>query len=167
MLAAACIPYDPEEQDFTLADLREHLAANLSFECTLTEWEGFTMTIPQVRVATAVPLIIQIEDDPEYVPEELAGLADEAEGVLSDDWIEVLRRCMARLDVLEADEETRLDPTQPDVEAVLIEIARFVDGLVHDNVNGEWLVAGGEGPPPGPAPAPPPPSASPPRSGGR
>ncbi len=140
MLAAATIPYDPEEQDFTLQDLRDHLAANLPYECSLTEWQGFSETIPQMRVATAVPLIIQIEDDPEYVPEELAGLADEAEGLLSEDWIELLRRCTARLDVMEADEETRLDPTQPDVEAVLIEIARFVDGIVHDNVNGEWLV---------------------------
>ena len=143
MLAAACIPYDPEEQGFTLEDLRDHLAANLPYECTLTRWEGFSETIPQVRVATAVPLIVQIEDDPEYVPEELAGLAEEAEGVLSGDWVQTIRRCTARLDVTEADEETRLDPTQPDVEAVLIEIARFVDGLVHDNVNGEWLVPEG------------------------
>lgn len=143
MLATATIPYDPEEQDFTLEDLREHLAANLPFECTLTRWQGFSETIPQVRVATAIPLIIQIEDDPDYVPEELAGLADEAEGVLSEDWIQTLRRCTARLDVMEAHEETQLDPTQPDVEAVLIEIARFVDGLVHDNVNGEWLVPEG------------------------
>jgi hypothetical protein len=149
--AAATIPYDPEEWDFTLPDLREHLAANLPFECTLTRWEGFSGTIPQVRVATAVPLIIQIEDDPEHVPEELAGLADEAEGVLSSDWIEALRRCTARLDVMEAGENEpfdiedriELDPTQPDVEAVLIEIARFVDGVVHDNVNGEWLVPEG------------------------
>jgi len=144
MLAAATIPYDPEEQDFTLEDLREHLAANLPFECTLTRWEGFSGTIiPQVRVATAVPLTIQIEDDPEYVPEELAGLAEEAEGVLSGDWVQALRRCTARLDVTEAEEDVQLDPTQPDVEAVLIEIARFVDGLVHDNVNGEWLVPEG------------------------
>jgi hypothetical protein len=143
MLAAATIPYDPEELDFTLQDLREHLAANLPYECALTEWEGFSGTILQVRVATAVPLTIQIEDDPEHVPEELAGLADEAEGVLSDDWIEALRRCTARLDVTEAEEDVQLDPTEPDVEAVLIEIARFVDGLVHDNVNGEWLVPEG------------------------
>ncbi|MFL6261394.1 MAG: hypothetical protein ACJ76Y_16980 [Thermoanaerobaculia bacterium] len=143
MLAAATIPYDPEEQDFTLEDLRDHLAAHLPYECALTEWQGFSAAVPQVRVATAVPLTIQIEDDPEFVPEELAGLADEAEGVLSEDWIELLRRCTARLDVTEADEETALDPTQPDVEAVLIEIARFVDGLVHDNVNGEWLVPEG------------------------
>lgn len=143
MLAAATIPYDPEEQDFTLEDLRDHLAANLPYECTLTEWEGFSETVPQVRVATAVPLTIQIEDDPEFVPDELAGLAEEGEGVLSEDWLQLLRRCTARLDVTEADEETRLDPTQPDVEAVLIEIARFVDGLVHDDVNGEWLVPEG------------------------
>jgi hypothetical protein len=143
MLAAATIPYDPEELDFTLQELREHLAANLPYECTLTEWEGFSETVPQVWVATAVPLIIQIEDDPEYVPDELAGLAEEAEGVLSEDWLQLLRRCTSRLDVTEAEEETQLDPTQPDVEAVLIEIARFVDGLVHDNVNGEWLVPEG------------------------
>ena len=143
MLAAATIPYDPEEQDFTLEELREHLATNLPYECTLTEWQGFSETIPQVRVATAVPLTIQIEDDPEYVPEEMAGLAEEGEGVLSENWLELLRRCTARLDVMEADEETRLDPTQPDVEAVLVEIARFLDSLVHDNVNGEWLVPEG------------------------
>jgi hypothetical protein len=143
MLAAACIPYDPEEQDFTLEDLRDHLATSLPYECALTRWQGFSETIPQVRVATAVPLIIQIEDDPEYVPEEMAGLAEEAEGVLAEDWVQHLRRCTARLDVTEADEETELDPTQPDVEAVLVEIARFVDGLVHDNVNGEWLVPEG------------------------
>ena len=143
MFAAATIPYDPEEHDFTLADLREHLAASLPYECTMTEWEGFTMTIPQVRVATAVPLTIQIEDDPDYVPEELAGMAEEAEGVLSGDWVQLLRRCAARLDVMEAEEDVQLDPAQPDVEAVLIEIARFVDSLVHDNVNGEWLVPEG------------------------
>ena len=143
MFSAATIPYDPEEQDFTLEDLRDHLASNLPYECALTEWEGFSGMVPQVRVATAVPLTIQIEDDPGYVPDEMAGLAEEAEGVLSEDWVELLRRCTSRLDVAEADEETRLDPTQPDVEAVLIEIARFVDGLVHDNVNGEWLVPEG------------------------
>src|SRR3954452_17512391 len=101
MLAAACIPYDPEEQVFGLEDLRDHLAASLPYECALTEWEGFSGPVPQVRVATAVPLIVQIEDDPEFVPEEMAGLANEAEGVLAGDWVQLLRRCTARLDVTE------------------------------------------------------------------
>jgi hypothetical protein len=159
MLAAATIPFDPEEQSFTLEELREHLAANLPYECTLTEWQGFDAQIPQVRVATAVPLTVQIDDDPGYVPEELSILADEAAGVLADEWVELLRRCTARLDVMEADvplpepgedgaihlhAQTRLDPAEPGVEAVLIEVARFVDSLVHDDVNGEWLVPEGE-----------------------
>jgi hypothetical protein len=144
MFAAAVIPYDPDDHVFTLEDLQEHLAANLAFECTLTEWKGFDGTVPQVRVATGVPLTIQIEDDPDYVPDDLADLADRAEGVLSEDWVEVIRQCTARLDVQEAEDAApRLDPGEPDVEAVLIEIARFVDSLAYDNVNDEWLVPEG------------------------
>jgi hypothetical protein len=155
MFSAATIPYDPEEQDFTLQELREHLAAHLAVECTLVEWRGFSLTVPQVRVATAVPLTIQIEDDPDYVPAELADLADRAVGLLSPEWVAALRRCSAKLEVMEADlatpepdeegtlhlvAETRLDPSQPDVEAVLVEIARFAGSLAYDNVNDEWLV---------------------------
>jgi hypothetical protein len=158
MFAAATIPYDPEEQDLTLEDLREHLSATLSVECTLTEWKGFDETVPQLRVATGVPLTIQIEDDPEYVPDDLAELVDLAEGVLTKEWMEALRRCAAKLEVMEADipmpepdengvielaATTRLDPSLPDVEAVIIEIARFVDSLAYDNVNDEWLVPEG------------------------
>jgi hypothetical protein len=158
MFSAATIPYDPEAQELTLEDLRDHLAATLDLECTLTEWQGFDVTIPQVRVATEVPLTIQIEDDPDYVPDDLADLVDRAEGFMSEEWVEALRRCGAKLDVMEADvpmpepddegtielaATTRLDPSQPDVEAVLIEIARFVDSLAYDNVNDEWLVPEG------------------------
>jgi hypothetical protein len=158
MFAAATIPYDPEEQDFTLQDLLEHLSANLSVECALTEWKGFDETIQQVRVATSIPLTIQIEDDPEYVPDDLAELVDLAEGVLSEEWMDALRRCAAKLEVMEADlpmpepdengvielaATTRLDPSLPDVEAVIIELARFVDSLAYDNVNDEWLVPEG------------------------
>lgn len=162
MFSAATIPYDPEAQELTLADLRDHLAATLDLECTLTEWQGFDLTIPQVRVATEVPLTLQIEDDPDYVPDDLADLVDRAEGFLSAEWVEVLRRCGAKLDIMEADLDahipfpgpddegvvelaatTRLDPSQPDVEAVLIEIARYLDSLVYDNVNDEWLVPEG------------------------
>jgi len=158
MFAAALIPYDPEEQDFTLQELMEHLAAVLSVECTLTEWQGFDGPVEQVRVATAVPMSIQIEDDPELVPDDIAALVDDAEDALPEDWKEILRGFTARLDVTEAEipfpvpdekgviplaSESRLDPSQPDVEAVLVEIARFVDSIVYDNVNDEWLVPEG------------------------
>jgi hypothetical protein len=158
MFSAATIPYDAEERDFTLQELQEHLAAHLAVECTLTEWTGFSTTIPQVRVATSVPLTIQVEDDPEYVPDDLADLVDRAAGVLPEEWVEALRRSTAKLEILEADlplpepdedsvlalaAATRLDPSQPDVEAVLIEVARFVDSLAYDNINDEWLVPEG------------------------
>lgn len=127
-------------------------------ECALTEWQGFNGTVPQVRVATGVPLIIQIEDDPDYVPDDLAALVEGAEGALPELWREALRGCTARLDVMEAeipfpvpDEDgvvqlaaaARLDPSMPDVEAVVVEIARFLDSVVYDNVNDEWLVPEG------------------------
>jgi hypothetical protein len=158
MFSAATIPFDPEEQDFDIQDLLEHLAASLPFECKRVEWKGFATTVPQVRVATAVPLTIQIEDDPDYVPDDLADLADRAEGVLAAEWVAVLRRCGAKLEVMAADvplpevdengalhlvAETPLDPSHPDVEAVLIETARFVGSLAYDNVNDEWLVPEG------------------------
>jgi hypothetical protein len=158
MFSAATIPFDPEERNFTLQDLRDHLSAHLAVECTLAEWQGFSRTVPQVRVATAVPLTIQIEDDPEYVPDDLADLADRAVGLLSAEWVAALRRCAAKLEVMEADlalpepdeegalhlmAETRLDPSHPDVEAVLVEVARFAGSLAYDNVNDEWLVPEG------------------------
>ncbi|HKI00835.1 MAG TPA: hypothetical protein VKK31_02530 [Thermoanaerobaculia bacterium] len=158
MFAAALIPYNPEEQDFTLEELLDHLSASLAVECTMTEWQGFDEKVPQVRVATGVPLTIQIEDDPEYVPEDIASLVEGAEGALPEAWRETLRGCTARLDVLEAeipfpvpDENGvvplaaafRLDPSMPDVEAVIVEIARFLDSVAYDNVNDEWLVPEG------------------------
>jgi hypothetical protein len=146
MFSAATIPFDPEEQDFNIQDLLEHLAVHLAVECERVEWEGFSGTVPQVRVATVVPLTIQIEDDPAYVPDDLADLADRAEGLLSAEWVAALRRCSAKLEVTAADEDPAaapLDPSQPDVEAVLIEIARFAGSLAYDNVNDEWLVPEG------------------------
>ena len=158
MFAAALIPYKPEEQDFTLEDLRDHLAASLDVECVLTEWQGFDGAIPQVRVATGVPLTIQIENDPDFIPADIAALVEDAESALPQAWRESLAGCSARLEILEAeipfpveDENgivplaaaARLDPTMPDVEAVIVEIARFLDSVAYDNVNDEWLVPEG------------------------
>src|ERR1700704_2396110 len=145
MFVAAVIPYDPEEHVFTLEDLLDHLSANLSFQCSMTEWRGFSDAIPQLRVETAVPLTIQIEDDPDIVPDEIEDLADRAAGALPPDGVEAVRQCTARLDVQEADTGPTLDPSHPDVESVVIEIARFVDSVVYDNVNDEWLGPGGGG----------------------
>jgi hypothetical protein len=154
MIAAAVIPYVAEERDFTLRDLLEHLASGLGVDCTMTESEDLGEPVPEVRVATGSPLAIRIEANAELVYEDLGYLAEQAEGVLPDKWIDILLRCTARLEVLEADftwaepdedgvieldTVSNLDPRLPDVKAVILAAARFIDSFAYDNVNCEWL----------------------------
>jgi len=151
MIPGALVPYVLEEHDFTLQDLLEHLASKISFACTLTESD-----LPEVRVETSMPLAIRIEKDPALVYDDLGYLAEDGEEVLPDEWIDgVLLRCTARLEVGEAgwrapkpdkkgvlhiDNDSRLDVRRPDIRAVLLEIARFVNGYAYDNVNMKWIV---------------------------
>jgi len=154
MLAAALIPYAPEERNFTLQDLLAHLTAKLGFECTLTEAEEYGEPVLEIRVATSTPLSIRIQDNAELVHDDLGDLAEDGEGVLPLPWFDVLLRCTARLEigesedewaepdengVMELDSESNLDLTLPDVRAVVLEVARFVDGFAYDNVNNQWL----------------------------
>jgi hypothetical protein len=155
MIPAAYIPYVAAEHDFTLQDLLEHLTAKLGLECTLVGVEESAEAVPEIRVSTSMPLCIRIEDNAELVYDELGYLADDAEGVLPAEWIDVLLRCTARFEVQESeiewvepdekgiaelDLESELDLTLPDVLAVVLEIARFVEGYAYDVVNMEWLV---------------------------
>ena len=155
MIPAAYIPYVAAEHDFTLQGLSQHLTAKLGLECTLAEAEEFDEPFPEIRVATSMPLCIRIEDDAEVVYDELGYLADDAEEVLPAEWLDVLLRCTARFEVqeseiewvepdengmVELDLESNLDLTLPDVRAVVLEVARFVDGYAYDAVNMEWLV---------------------------
>ncbi|HEX3552977.1 MAG TPA: hypothetical protein VIA62_07080 [Thermoanaerobaculia bacterium] len=159
MLAAAVIPYVPEEHDFSLQDLLKHLTSKLSVECELIEVEEYGEPIPEIQVKTSTPLSIRIEDDAELVDDDLGYLAENGEGVLPIDWFDVLLRCTARLEVGESEEEwvepdengimeldvySNLDLTLPDVRAVVRELARFVDGFAYDYVNDEWLVERGK-----------------------
>jgi hypothetical protein len=156
MYAAAMIPYVAEEHDFSLQDLVDHLSANLTTRCAVTEVEEYGESIQEIRVETSTPLSIRIEDNAELVYEDLGDLAERAEGALPPEWIAVLLRCTARLEIQEADVEwvepdengavevdlySDLDLTLPDVEAVIVEVARFMDSFAYDNVNDEWLVS--------------------------
>ncbi len=158
MLAAALIPYVPEERNFTLQDLLKYLTSKLGVECELTEVEEYGESIPEIQVKTSTPLSIRIEDDADLVYDDLGYLAENGEGILPLDWFDVLLRCTARLEVGESEEEwvepdengvmeldvySNLDLTLPDVRAVVLELARFVDGYAYDYVNDEWLVGAG------------------------
>ena len=71
MIAAAHVIFDGSNDTRDLAEILSHLQNKIPFPCSLTEWQGYSMVIPQIRVETHVPLTIQIDDDPEYVPEEI------------------------------------------------------------------------------------------------
>ena|SRR5436305_1085053 len=158
MLAAALIPYVSEERNFTLQDLLTYLTSKLGVECELTEVDEYGEPIPEIQVKTSTPLSIRIEDDADLVYDDLGYLAENGEDVLPLDWFDVLLRCTARLEVGESEDEwvepdengvmeldvySNLDLTLPDVRAVILELARFVDGYAYDNVNNEWLVGAG------------------------
>jgi len=154
MIAAAHVIFDGSTDTTDLAEILSHLQKQLPFSCRMTEWQGYTMVIPQIRVETHVPLTIQIDDDPEYVPEEIQELAAAAVGILSIEDVEKLRRCRVRLDIMsasparieETDEsislyaETDLDPADDDVHSVLFALSNFLRGYVFDCVNGKWLL---------------------------
>jgi hypothetical protein len=157
MINAALVPFDSRATPMTLDMIEAHLGKTIPYRCTRTEWVGYSLTIPQLRVETPVPLTIQIEDDPEYVPEELAEMADEAEGeaILAAEQIVFLRRATGRLGVQSADYEgnsevdssgniivharTDLDPSFPEIQEVLHALSALSRGPVLDCVNDRWL----------------------------
>lgn len=113
--------------------------------------------VPQILVETSpVALTIQVEDDPEYVPDELAEVASDFRSRLSLGLYSRLQRCNARLDVLSAtavqpgitDEaikvyaQTDLDPANQQVAAILHILANLLDGFILDCVEGRLLCPG-------------------------
>jgi len=89
-----------------------------------------------------VPLTVQVDADPAYVPDEIAELAEEAKPILSPQLQESLARCDARLDIMSTTPpktaetesaitvfaQTDLDPDQPEVERVLLVLSTITAG---------------------------------------
>jgi hypothetical protein len=154
MFAAAEILYNGQSNPVTLEALRDHLKARLGGEFELTEWRGHNTVVPQLLVKGKRSWTLQIEDDPEYVPEQIAERADEAVGVLPDEEVAKLRQCTATLAAMGISEQasprevdgqivlvagTTLDPNDPDVRRVLLAVADFVDGFVYDLTEAQWI----------------------------
>lgn len=154
MFAAAEILYNTQSNPVTLDALRDHLRKTLGGEFELTEWRGHGTVIPQLLVKGDPSWTLQIEDDPEYVPEQIAEHAEWALGVLPDEAVAKLRQCNATLAAMGTSEQapprevdgqivlvagTSLDPRDPDVRRVLFAVAEFVDGMVYDLTEGEWI----------------------------
>ena len=150
MIAAAQIIFLNRRGDACLPWLSRQLR-QMSIECTDTEWRGHSMVVPQLLVPTRpVSLTIQVDESPEYVPDELAELAEEARGLIDAAVHAKLAACNARLDIMsttpprrEEDDrqvtvwaQTDLDPQSPDVERVLVALSAATEGFVVDCVNG-------------------------------
>lgn len=157
MIAAAQVVFSNQRGDACLAWLSAELE-KAGVSCSPTEWRGYGAVVPQLLVPTApVPLTVQVDDDPSYVPDEIAELAEDARPVLSPPHHAKLAQCNARLDVMsttpakttETDAaitvvaQTDLDPRQPEVERVLILLSTITAGFVVDCVHGRMRVPDG------------------------
>ncbi len=105
-----------------------------------------------------VHLTIQVEDDPTYVPDELAELAEDIRQYLRASDYKNLLACDTRLDIMsmtppvQTESETAiaiiaqtdLAPDSPEVQRVLRALARMTEGFIRDCVNGKVCVPGGE-----------------------
>jgi len=154
MISSAFIIYNDVNSPVSLEQISKHLKKSAPYTCSFTEWQGFTTTIPQLRIETAPPLTIQINSDPEYVPAEIEELAERAEGILDAELIEVIKGCNSRLEIMsatpirvEAEEktisvyaETSLDPELQGVTAVLFLLAAYLGGYLYDCVNARWML---------------------------
>ncbi len=164
MIAVAQLLFaDARSQDDLLLALERHLASATSFRVSRTEWRGYSIIIPQVLVGTSpVVLTLQVDRAPEYVPAEIAELAEHLSGKANDDELNALRQCDTRVDIMSASSaqtsesedaitvfaSSDLDPTAPDVTTVLNELQSFTGAWVVDNMDGrirkpgsaEWIV---------------------------
>jgi hypothetical protein len=122
-----------------------------------TEWRGYAAVIPQLLIHTKpVALTIQVEDDPEYVPDELEELVEEVTGIAAGTHVDALASCNARLALQSTspprrleDEgsvtvfaQTDLDPASPEVDALLATLSRLTGGFTVDCVNSRFRLPG-------------------------
>jgi hypothetical protein len=157
MISAAQVIFANDHPDACLDWLSAELPRHVPFSCSRTQWRGRTITIPQILVATSpVRLTIQVEDSTDYVPEEIAELAEDARSHIDEAAYVGLRRCNARLDLMSTTPprrtestdaitifaETDLDPAYPDVEQVLAALSELTGGFVLDCVNGRLRIPG-------------------------
>lgn len=150
MTSSAHICYDSRLHAVTLQTVAEVISAETQWRVVDTEWRGFGVVIPQLLVLTPIPFLIQIENDPTWVPQENLEFGEWA-GLSKDSAVFAqLEKCDARLaiqstqpDQVTIGEEslvvstlgTAIDPRNPEIAAVLAVVGRKINGLLNDCVN--------------------------------
>src|SRR5262252_4185753 len=102
-VAAALIPFEQPKTPFTIDSLLTELQKRLPYKCSRTQWVGLTTTIPQIRIDAPTPIFLQIDDDPETVPDESKELASDAKKTFGADVAAKIARCHVRLEVMGPD----------------------------------------------------------------
>lgn len=155
VVAVAEIIFEQPNPPFTIDTLMTVLQKRLPYACARTQWVGFTTVIPQIRIDAPTPMILQIDDDPEYVPDEIKELAAAAVKAFGPKIAAKIARCRVRLEVMSVEPSqavvkdktinvvatTQLDPSVAPVKDVLKTTADTVHGYVFDNVRGKWQYA--------------------------
>ena len=150
-MAEALVVIDESANALDLDAICSVVSRSTPFGCSHTTWQGFGVSIPQLKVSTAVPLTIQINDDPAYVPAEIRELAEEVAPLLPPTSAGRLRQATRRLEIQSATpnsvrsddrfglmiaDATDLDTRQADVRQVLEVLAGSVKGWVFDCQHG-------------------------------
>lgn len=129
----------------TLSQVKERLQA-MGAEVKETEWRLEHCIIPQLQIVAPVVFLATLDNN-EWVVEEAEESSLHAPATVRSR----LSRCNARLEFGGANNDavmtdqgmfvaawTGLDPAEPHVRILLEGLARGVDGLFEDNVNGTW-----------------------------
>ncbi|MFT0635828.1 hypothetical protein ACMFY5_27595 [Pseudomonas sihuiensis] len=154
MITSAHICYESSKTNLELQLLGTLIEQNTSWETMPTEWSDCGIVIPQLIVLTPIPFIIQIENDPDWVPEENKEFAEWAGLSEEDELFLKLSRCDARLAIqsIAPDQITLtgkeiiafvfggvVDPRNSDISNVLAIIGKEISGVLNDCVNEELL----------------------------
>ena len=151
MTSSAHICYNSKRLGLTLSDVARHLRENSSWHVSVTEWRGYGMVIPQLLVHTPTPFLIQIEDDPDWVPGEIQEIIEWENLDPNAEIAQKIAECDARLAIQSTTPDqvindgssitvstlgSAIDPCDPDISDVLMLLCRKLEGVIHDCVNG-------------------------------
>ncbi len=121
----------------------------------MNEWKFGASAVPQIRIGTIPPIALQLDEEPERVPDEIQELLDDYGDLLDETALAAARYSRSRLDVVSC-EQSRIDHfpeggilvrtpnaelDSPNVQLALGQIAGVVRGWVFDNINGRWLIS--------------------------
>jgi hypothetical protein len=155
ILLSAEIIFEQPNPPFTIETLGAMIRKRLKYQCTLTKRAGPNSDLQQLRIETPTPVILQIDNNPESLQDEINEFAASAIQTFGPETAAKITRCRARLLVLGVDPgkaavkdqaivvvaAPQLDPGIAPVRDVLQIIADTVHGYVFDYVHGRWQYA--------------------------